>query len=132
MNVPTDRRYTEAHEWIQVVSEAASTQRVRLGVTDFAQDALGDIVFVELPTVGASFARGDTLAEVESTKSVGEVYAAVAGTVVSVNNLLQDSPEKVNSDPYGEGWVAELDMEDPTQFAELLTAAAYEAVISEH
>ncbi len=130
MNVPADRRYTDAHEWIQIVSEGGGVQRVRIGVTDFAQDALGDVVFVELPTVGAAHAKGDTIAEVESTKSVGEVYAAVAGTVVAVNSVLEDSPEKINADPYGEGWVAELDMADPADFEALLTAAQYEAVIS--
>ncbi len=112
------------------MSESAAGQRVRIGVTDFAQDALGDIVFVELPSVGASFAQGATLAEVESTKSVGEVYAAVAGTVTAVNPLLDDEPETINSDPYGEGWVAELDMAEPSQFDSLLTATQYEAVIS--
>ncbi len=131
MTVPADRRYTDAHEWIQIVSEAAGGQRVRIGVTDFAQDALGDIVFVELPKVGTTFARGDTLAEIESTKSVGEVYAAVAGTVVAVNQLLEDTPEAVNEDPYGRGWVAELDMTEPGQFDDLLTAAEYGAVISD-
>lgn len=129
MNVPADRRYTDAHEWIQVVSEAAGVSRVRVGITDFAQDALGDIVFVELPPVGKTFARGETLAEVESTKSVGEVYAAVAGTVSAVNSLLADSPEVINSDPYGDGWVAEIDMAEPDQFEALLTAAEYEAVL---
>lgn len=130
MNVPADRRYTDAHEWVKIVSESAAGQRVRIGVTDFAQDALGDIVFVELPSVGASFTQGATLAEVESTKSVGEVYAAVAGTVTAVNPALDDAPETVNSDPYGEGWVAELEMTEPSQFDGLLTAAQYETVIS--
>lgn len=131
MTVPADRRYTDAHEWIQIVSEGAGGQRVRIGVTDFAQDALGDIVFVELPKVGSTFSRGDTLAEIESTKSVGEVYAAVAGTVVAINQTLEDTPEAVNEDPYGRGWVAELDMTEPGQFDDLLTAAEYSAVISD-
>lgn len=130
MNVPADRRYTDAHEWIQIVSEAADAPRVRIGISDFAQDALGDIVFVELPTMGKAYAQGETLAEVESTKSVGEVYAAVAGTVTAVNTTLEDSPERINSDPYGEGWVAEIDMIEPEQFESLLTAAEYEAILS--
>lgn len=130
MNVPADRRYTDAHEWIQLVSEAGGTPRVRIGITDFAQDALGDIVFVELPEVGKAFSQGETLAEVESTKSVGEVYAAVAGTVSATNGLLDESPERINSDPYGDGWVAEIDMSEPDQFEGLLTAAEYEAVLA--
>ncbi len=131
MSTPSDRRYTDAHEWVLLVSETDGVQRVRIGISDFAQDALGDVVFVELPEMGATYPKGETLAEIESTKSVGEVYAAVAGTVVAVNESLEDAPEQVNSDPYGAGWVCELDMDDPADFDSLLTAEQYEAVISE-
>lgn len=122
MDAPDDRRYTEAHEWVLDVGE----QRVRVGITDFAQDALGDIVYVDLPDTGKAFAVGETIAEVESTKSVGEVYAPVAGSVVAVNSVLEDQPELINSDPYHQGWIIELELTGDGS-AELLDAAAYVA-----
>ncbi len=126
-DAPTDRRYSPDHEWVQIRSEDPDGTRFRIGISDFAQDALGDIVFVDLPEVGRDVERGETLAEVESTKSVGEVYAAVSGRVVAVNEALEDEPELVNSDPYGAGWIAEVVTGDPAPFEELLEAAAYAA-----
>jgi glycine cleavage system H protein len=119
MNIPEDLRYSAEHEWVRVEGGKA-----RLGITDYAQDALGDIVYVALPKVGDSVTVGGQLGEVESTKSVSEIYAPVAGTVTAVNDALSDNPEKINQDPYGEGWICEVDLEggDP---ADLLDAAAY-------
>lgn len=101
---------------------------VRVGITDYAQDALGDVVFVDLPTVGATVMAGGTLGEVESTKSVSEVYAPVAGTIVAVNDALVASPELVNSDPYGDGWLCEISTADSADFDALLDAEAYRAL----
>lgn len=129
MEIPGDRRYTEAHEWVQVVSEDTDGTRVRIGISDFAQDALGDIVYVDLPTVGVEVTQGDTVAEVESTKSVGEVYAPVSGRVAATNEALSVTPELVNEEPYGRGWILELVMADPSTFTELLDANGYRAVI---
>jgi glycine cleavage system H protein len=120
MNIPDELRYSVEHEWVR--TEGA---RVRVGITDYAQDALGDIVYVELPTVGTEVAAGGKMAEVESTKSVSEIYAPVAGTVVAVNEALPDSPERINEDPYGEGWICELELADGTTVEALLDAAAY-------
>ncbi|HLK45527.1 MAG TPA: glycine cleavage system protein GcvH [Acidimicrobiales bacterium] len=120
MQIPGDLRYSSDHEWLRVTAT-----RARLGITDYAQDALGDVVFVSLPDVGASFDAGSALGEVESTKSVSEVYAPVAGTVVTVNEALRDAPEVLNADPYGEGWICELEVADAAQLEALLDAAAY-------
>jgi glycine cleavage system H protein len=119
---PEDLRYTPEHEWVK---EAGET--VRVGVTDFAQEALGDIVFVTLPDVGAEVSAGEPCGEVESTKSVSDIYAPVSGTVVARNDSLDASPELVNSDPYGEGWMMEIRPADPATVHGLLDAAAYEA-----
>ena len=137
MATPTDRRYTDQHEWALVQgSEGAGAAAdagvvVRVGLTDHAQDALGDIVFVQLPEVGEEVGPGNPIGEVESTKSVSDVYAPVAGTVSAVNTALADAPETINADPYGEGWLVEIsvagDAGDPT--AALLDAAAYEALV---
>jgi glycine cleavage system H protein len=99
---------------------------VRVGITDYAQDQLGDVVFVELPKVGAAVDSGSPLGEVESTKSVSEIFAPVSGTVVAVNTQLDDSPELINSDPYGEGWIVEINAEDPSALDGLMDAAAYQ------
>ena len=127
MATPDDRRYTEQHEWAQV-QDGATT--VRVGITDHAQDALGDIVFVQLPAVGEEVAPGNPIGEVESTKSVSDVYAPVAGVVAARNEALEDTPELLNSDPYGAGWLIEISVPgvggDPT--ADLLDAAGYQAV----
>jgi glycine cleavage system H protein len=120
MNVPDDLRYSPEHEWAR-----QEGSRVRVGITDYAQDSLGDIVYVELPALGEEVVPGATLGEVESTKSVSEIYAPVAGTVVAVNTALADAPERLNSDPYGEGWICEIELSDPAGAGELLDAAAY-------
>jgi glycine cleavage system H protein len=120
MNIPDDLRYSVEHEWVRTEGG-----RVRVGITDYAQDALGDIVYVELPTVGTEMAVGAKLGEVESTKSVSEIYSPVAGTIAAVNDALPDSPERINTDPYGEGWICELELADPGGLEALLDAAAY-------
>ena len=120
MNVPDDLRYSSDHEWIRVEGDT-----IRIGITDYAQDALGDVVFVQTPEAGATVAGGDTFGEVESTKSVSEIYAPVAGKVVEVNADLEASPELVNSDPYGAGWIAVVVPDDAAAVEALLDAAAY-------
>ena len=131
MSTPDDRRYTDQHEWALVRGTEGAATVVRVGITDHAQDALGDIVFVQLPEVGAEVAPGNPIGEVESTKSVSDVYSPVAGVVSAVNEALTDAPETVNSDPYGAGWLVEVQVTgqdgDPT--ATLLDAAAYQAVV---
>ena len=102
---------------------------VRVGITDYAQDALGDVVFVQVPTVGDDGGAGETFGEVESTKSVSDVYAPVSGAVVEVNDGLADAPQSLNDDPYGDGWICTIEMSDPTQFDALLDAAAYRQLI---
>lgn len=125
MNVPDDRRYTEEHEW--VMDGGAGT--VRMGITDYAQDALGDVVYVELPAVGKVVAKGDAIAEVESTKSVADIYAPVAGTVSAVNEGLSGEPELVNSDPYGAGWFVDIEVGDTAGLETLLAPDAYRTLI---
>jgi glycine cleavage system H protein len=120
MNVPDDRRYTKDHEWALVEGG-----RVRVGITDYAQDALGDVVFVQLPEVGATVAQNGALGEVESTKSVSEIYAPVSGVVVEVNVELADAAEHLNADPYGTGWICVIDPSDPAEVESLLSANAY-------
>jgi glycine cleavage system H protein len=131
MATPDDRRYTDQHEWALVQGTDAAGTVVRIGITDHAQDALGDIVFVQLPAVGDEVAPGTPIGEVESTKSVSDVYAPVAGTVAAVNDALTDAPETINSDPYGAGWLVEITVSgpdgDPT--TDLLDAAAYQAIV---
>ena len=124
-NIPADLHYTEEHEWVSVVD--ATT--VRFGITDHAQDALGDIVFVSLPNVGDTVTAGTSCGEVESTKSVSDLYAPLSGTVVARNDAVETSPETINSDPYGQGWLVELDA-NPESVDALLDAVGYEAVIS--
>jgi glycine cleavage system H protein len=124
MDIPSDLRYSTDHEWARV-----EEGRVRIGITDYAQDALGDVVFVEVPQVGAKAERGARFSEVESTKSVSEIYAPVSGTIAEVNAELADSPERLNDDPYGEGWICIIEPTDPTQLDELLDAEGYRALI---
>jgi glycine cleavage system H protein len=119
--VPDDRKYTAEHEWVHL----GGGSTVRIGITDYAQASLGDVVFVSLPEVGASMKPGDAFGEVESTKSVSDLYAPVGGIVTSRNDALLDSPELVNSDPYGAGWIIEVELSDSTQVDDLLDAAAY-------
>ena len=120
MNIPDDLRYSAEHEWVRTEGG-----RVRVGITDYAQDALGDIVYVELPVIGTEVEVGGKLGEVESTKSVSEIYAPVAGTIAAVNETLPDSPERINEDPYGEGWICELELADGAAVDALLDPAAY-------
>ncbi len=122
MNVPDDLRYTSDHEWA-----ATEGGRVRVGITDFAQDALGDVVFVQLPDTGTTLEKGGPLGEVESTKSVSQIYAPVSGTVVEVNTGLADAPEQVNAEPYGSGWLVVIEPSDLSQLDGLLDAAGYRA-----
>ena len=125
---PEDLKYTAEHEWVRSPGEAAGS--VRVGITDYAQDALGDIVYVQLPEVGESVAAGAAVGELESTKSVSDVYSPVTGEVVARNDALDATPELVNSDPYGAGWLFEVAVADGESGAELLDAAAYEQLVS--
>lgn len=122
---PDDLKYTSEHEWVRTPGHAESS--VRVGITDFAQDALGDIVYVSLPEVGADIEAGTTIGELESTKSVSDVYAPLSGTVVAVNEALDGTPELVNSDPYGEGWLFELVPSDAAAVDALQDSATYQA-----
>lgn len=121
MNVPDELLYSNDHEWLKVEEGG----RVRIGITDYAQDALGDVVFVELPEVGSVVEVGGAMSEVESTKSVSDVYAPVAGTVVEANAELADTPEKLNEDPYGDAWICLIEMADGSAPEGFLDAAAY-------
>jgi glycine cleavage system H protein len=127
MQVPEELRYTSEHEWVRPGEGA-----LRVGITDYAQDALGDIVFVSLPEPGTKVLAGRSLGEVESTKSVSEIYAPVSGTVTARNDALTDTPELVNSDPYGQGWLVEIEPSSGEDLAELLDASAYEELIEHH
>jgi glycine cleavage system H protein len=123
MQTPSDLRYSNDHEWARV-----DDTTVRVGITDYAQDALGDVVFVDLPKVGTDVSVGGVMGEVESTKSVSEIYAPVSGTISAVNESLKTSPEFVNSDPYGDGWICEISTSSRSDYDALLDAAAYEAL----
>lgn len=124
MSFPTDLKYTAEHEWVREPGDAEGS--VRVGITSFAQEALGDIVFVQLPEVGESVSAGAVVGELESTKSVSEVYAPVGGEVVTRNEALDATPELVNTDPYGEGWLFEV-VPDDSGSSDLLDAATYQA-----
>ncbi len=121
MNVPEELKYSNDHEWIR--SEDGG--RVRIGITDFAQDALGDVVYVELPDIGLEVSPGGSMSEVESTKSVSDVYAPVSGRVVEVNDELADAPERLNEDPYGDGWICVVELADGADLSHLMDAAGY-------
>ncbi len=125
MQLPQHLRYSSDHEWV-----AVEGNRARIGITDYAQDALGDVVYVQVPALGSVVAAGESFGEVESTKSVSDVYAPVAGTVVAVNDALASSPEALNQDPYGSGWLCEIEMSNPADADALLDAAAYAALIA--
>ncbi|MHC1557715.1 glycine cleavage system protein GcvH [Actinomycetospora sp. C-140] len=125
--VPEGLRYTAEHEWITATEGDPSV--VRVGITDYAQDQLGDVVFVQLPDVGTSPSGGDSIAEVESTKSVSEIYAPLAGEVTAVNDALSDTPELINSDPFGSGWMFELRLADAGALDGLLDAAGYQKIL---
>lgn len=121
-SIPEDLKYSPEHEWI---ADAEANGVVRIGITDFAQDALGEVVYVEHPEVGATVAAGDVVGEVESTKSVSDIYAPVAGEIVAVNEKLDDEPQTINSDPYGSGWLFEVKLAEESGMAELLSAEEY-------
>jgi glycine cleavage system H protein len=124
MHVPDDLRYSADHEWARLAGS-----NVRVGITDYAQDALGDVVYVEVPEVGAAVAANDKISEVESTKSVSDIYAPVAGTIVAVNGDLTDSPQRLNEDPYGDGWICEIQVSGDDALEALLDADAYRKLI---
>lgn len=124
MSIPEHLFYTSDHEWV-----AIDGSRARVGITDYAQGELGDVVFVDLPRVGTSVAAGSTMGEVESSKSVSDLYAPLTGTVVAVNEALAGQPDALNSDPYGEGWICEIEVSDPAQTGSLLAPAAYRSLI---
>jgi len=124
MNVPETLKYSADHEWVGVDGNTAT-----VGITDYAQDALGDVVFVDVPEVGASVEAGATFSEVESTKSVSDIFAPVSGEIVAVNDQLADNPELINSDPYGEGWICRIAMSDQSQLGDLVDSLAYQALI---
>jgi glycine cleavage system H protein len=126
MNVPDDLRYTSDHEWVRL-----EDGRARIGITDYAQDALGDVVFVQLPAEGTVVAPGDSFSEVESTKSVSDIYAPLAGRVTAVNTDLADAPQRLNEDPYGEGWLCEIELDDAGAYTTLLDASGYRDLIAD-
>ena len=121
MNTPNELKYTKEHEWVRQESDGSIT----FGITDFAQSALGDVVFASLPKVGAKLTAGQTCGEVESTKSVSDIYSPVTGTVSEVNSVLTNSPETINSDPYGTGWMVKVSAVDPNSLTGLMDAASY-------
>lgn len=123
-NVPANLKYTKEHEWVEEVSPG----RFRVGITDYAQGALGDIVYLQVPKVGESIEAGKVCGEVESTKSVSEIYAPISGTVTAVNGDLDSAPETINSEPYGRGWLLEVEASSPNQLSELLSPEAYSAL----
>ncbi len=126
MEYPEGLRYSKEHEWVRVEGS-----RGIVGITDYAQDALGDVVYVQLPDVGLQVIANASIAEIESTKSVSEVYAPVTGTVVEVNGTLEETPEQVNRDPYGAGWIFVVELAEPGEVDQLLDAAAYRAFLEE-
>lgn len=127
MQIPEDLRYANNHEWSRLSDDGTVT----IGITDFAQDALGDIVYVDLPEVGASFGAGESFGEIESTKSVSDVYAPVAGSITAVNERLNDEPELINAEPYGEGWMIMIRPDDGASLDELMDAEAYAAMTAD-
>jgi len=126
LEYPQDLRYTPEHEWVRVGSDGVA----RVGITAFAQEALGDVVYVSLPAVGASVSAGESCGEVESTKSVSDIYAPVAGEIVAINETLDSAPEVVNSDPYGEGWMYDVKLTDAGAAESLLDLASYRALLT--
>ncbi len=123
MNIPSELRYSTDHEWVRVEGDT-----VTIGITEYAQDALGDVVFVEMPEPGAAVTAGATFSEVESTKSVSDIYAPVSGSISAVNEVLDSQPELLNSDPYGEGWICRITMTDAAELDTLMDAEAYRAL----
>jgi glycine cleavage system H protein len=125
MTSPADLKYSTEHEWVRVEGN-----EVVIGITDYAQDALGDVVYVDLPKVGTTVSAHDSISEIESTKSVSEAYCPVSGTVTGVNEDLDASPETLNSDPYGAGWIFRVELSDPSELDALMDAAGYEAFLA--
>lgn len=123
--IPSDLRYHKEHEWVRLNGKQAT-----VGISHFAQDALGDIVFLDLPKVGAAVTAGQQIGEVESTKTTSTIYVPVSGTVSKINTDLKDHPEVLNSDPYGKGWIAVIDLSNPGEVDQLMTAAQYEAFLA--
>lgn len=126
MNIPQELKYSKDHEWVRVEGNTAT-----IGITDYAQSQLGDVVFVELPEEGAELDAHQGLSVVESVKAVSDIYAPLAGKVIAVNETLADAPETVNQDPYGDGWIAKLELSDAAQLADLLDSEAYEKLVAE-
>lgn len=132
--IPEELRYSSEHEWVRTQDGGDATDGVtvaRVGITDYAQNSLGDIVFVQMPEPGTTVELGDAIGEVESTKSVSEIFAPLGGTVVARNDALDSAPELVNSDPYGDGWMIEIELSDPAQVEDLLDGNAYAELIGE-
>jgi glycine cleavage system H protein len=123
MNIPAELRYSSDHEWVRIDGATAT-----IGITEYAQDALGDVVFVEMPEPGLAVAAGDSFSEVESTKSVSDIYAPITGSIAEVNADLESQPELLNSDPYGAGWICRIDFSDPSELDGLMDAEAYRAL----
>jgi len=126
MNVPEGLKYSSDHEWIRLDGDT-----ITVGITDYAQDSLGDVVFVDVPSTGTTVEAGASFSEIESTKSVSDIYAPVSGEIVAVNDLLTDSPEMVNTDPYGEGWLCRIRFSSASEVDALLDSAAYQALIED-
>jgi len=126
MEFPEDLKYSREHEWVLVEDNVAT-----VGITDFAQEQLGDVVFVELPAVGDKVTKDEAFGVVESVKAVSDIYAPVSGTVLETNDDLPDSPEMINEDPYGDGWVVKIEITDPTDLDDLLDAVAYQQYVEE-
>ncbi len=126
MEFPEDLKYTSEHEWVLVEGKVAT-----VGITDYAQEKLGDVVFVELPAVGDKVTKDEPMAVVESVKAVSDVYAPISGTVLEINDDLPDTPEMINEDPYGDGWMLKIEITDPTDLDDLMNAEAYEKFVAE-
>lgn len=126
MNVPDDLLYTKEHEWIKMEDGV-----VAIGITDYAQDQLGDVVYVELPDVGSQIARGDTFGVIESVKAVSDLYVPISGKVIEINETLADKPELINQDPYGEGWLVKIEIESKEELNHLISAREYEELVTE-
>ena len=124
MHIPENLKYTSDHEWVMIESD-----RAKVGITDYAQDALGDVVFVDIPEVGKRVTVGETVTEVESTKSVSDIYAPLEGEIIEINQELDDSPELLNEDPYGEGWIFILELNDAASIDNLLSAKEYRELV---
>jgi glycine cleavage system H protein len=119
-----DFKFTKEHEWVKVEDDVAA-----MGITDYAQHELGDVVYVELPTVGDSFAKGDAIGNIESVKAVSDVYAPLSGEIVEINENLEDKPESINQDPYGEGWIVKIKLDDPAELDELMSDEDYQKML---